>query len=482
MTVISKNDFKDTPGVSKSYACNLSSSIFWFENNKNMRTIISFLNYWKIKNNLKANIEAITYCSNGNILERKNVTFDKGNVLNLCPLNGKTGKGSIEIKITSKANLKIPYAAIVGIYETKFGLTAVHSYTRLYYEKEEMKNKGNEGSWTIRDSEKISSFCVFHNGSEMQPAQKVKFTIQNEFQEILVSHIEIPSIPPYGVIKINLINSIKNLREFLKGGIGTVSVNYEVKNSFTRLLIGNESIKNGHDMQVTHSNFNYKTQGTDFLQNNSDVSLHLYPGQINKYSEFIVYPHLVPGNYEAKLGNKNYKINNNQDIVKIPISQKNKSREIKFYSKIDPMPSRFQIGLVSKKNKKRIPNEVAFSAITSIEPRKRFHWGVCGVGKNIDTKLVILDLGNLDSKKEESEDVIISFYSTETNDVMKSTIKAKNIKQFVDGKSIYKIFKEIKKPTKNMFGYFSVFSNYGRYLCYSETTNQHGSIFKEHSF
>ena len=59
------------------------------------------------------------------MLERKKVTFDKGNVLNLCPLNGKTGKGSIEIKITSKANLKIPYAAIVGIYETKFGLTAL---------------------------------------------------------------------------------------------------------------------------------------------------------------------------------------------------------------------------------------------------------------------------------------------------------------------------------------------------------------------
>ena len=482
MAATSKSNFKDTPGVSKGYSCNLSSSTMWFENNKNMKTIISFLNYWKIKNNLKVNIEAITYCLNGNILERKDVTFNKGNVLNLYPLNGKIGKGSVEIKITSKTNLRIPYAAVVAIYETKFGLTAVHSYSRFYYEKEKMMNKGNEGSWTIRDSKKISSFCVFHNGSEIQPAQKAKFTIQNESQEVLVSYIEIPSIPAYGTIKINLINNIKNLHKFLKGGIGTVSVNHEVKNSFARLLIGNESIKNGYDMQVTHSNFHYKTHGSDFLENNSNVVLKPYPGKINKYSEFIVYPHLVPGNYVAKLGNKNYKINNNQDIVKIPISPQKKSREVKFYSKTDPMPSRFQVGLVSKKNKKRIPNEVAFSAITSIEPRKRFHWGVCGIGKNIDTKLIILDLENLDSKKEEDKDVIISFYSTKTNDVIKSTFRAKNIKQFINGKSIYKIFKEIKKPTKNMFGYFSIFSNYGRYLCYSEITNQHGSIYKDHSF
>ena len=56
------------------------------------------------------------------------------------------------------------------------------------------------------------------------------------------------------------------------------------------------------------------------------------------------------------------------------------------------------------------------------------------------------------------------------------------IKKFENGISIYKLFKGLKKSGKNSFCYFSVFSQYGRLLCYSEIKNQYGSTFKEHTF
>ena len=139
------------------------------------------------------------------------------------------------------------------------------------------------------------------------------------------------------------------------------------------MLIGNESTEKGLDMQVTHSNFNYKVHGSDLLPKNS-VSLKPYPGRINSKSEFIIYPHLVEGSYKAKLGNKVHNINNNEKILRIPLQKK--YREIKILPNKSPLPSRFQLGLVSNINKQRIPNEVAFSSITGIEPLKRFHWGI----------------------------------------------------------------------------------------------------------
>ena len=473
-------DFSETPGVSKSREHHVASSTFWFKNDNNMKTVISFLNYWKIKNNLDVNLTATSYSINGKLLEREKVTFKKGKVKNLYPLKSKFGEGSVEIKIESKTNLRIPYAAIVAIYETKYGLSAVHSYSRFYYENEPIFNKGNEGSWTIRDSEKISSFCVFHNGSKTQPSQKQKIIIQNEKGELLNSQINIPKIPPFGTVKINLKDHIKNLSSFLDGGIGVASSIHEVQNSFARMLIGNESIRKGYDLQVTHSNFNYKILGSDFLKKGKNKVLKPYPGAINKYSEFIVYPHLVSGNYEASIGKKKYKLTYNKNIVRIPVEKK--SRVLNFSSHTHQMPSRIQLGLVTRSNEDRIPNEVAFSAMNSIEPFKRFHWGVCGIGKNIDTKIIILDLMGLNADQTVKKEVIISLYSSKNEKIMQKTISETQVKGYTEGTSIYNIFEDLEKPEHNTYEYYSVFSHYGGFLCYSQMQNQHGSIALEHSF
>ena len=88
-------------------------------------------------------------------------------------------------------------------------------------------------------------------------------------RNILNVKVKLKKIPPFGAVKIKLKEHIKNLIKFLDGGIGVVSSEHKVKKSFSRMLIGNESTEKGLDMQVTHSNFNYKVHGSDLLPKNS---------------------------------------------------------------------------------------------------------------------------------------------------------------------------------------------------------------------
>ena len=170
-----------------------------------------------------------------------------------------------------------------------------------------------------------------------------------------------------------------------------------------------------------------------------------------------------------------------QKVLDLDLSKKN--REIKFNAVRGKLPSRLQLGLVSQYNKQRIPNEVAFSSITGIEPLKRFHWGICALSKSYTTKIIILDLKNLDQKIKKVKEFTISLYKADSKKVLKKAYcKKSDLTKFSEGVSIYNIFKNLKNTQRLSFCCYSVFSEYGRLLCYSEITNKHGSVFKEHSF
>ena len=135
-------------------------------------------------------------------------------------------------------------------------------------------------------------------------------------------------------------------------------------------------------------------------------------------------------------------------------------KEINFKAKSGKLPSRLQLGLVTQYNKKRIPNEVAFSSITSIEPLKRFHWGVCAIGKNYSTKIIILDFKNLDKTVSKIKEITISLYKANSKIVEKKVFfKKTDLKKFSEGVSISNIFKNLKISNKLSFCYYSTFVN-----------------------
>ena len=195
------------------------------------------------------------------------------------------------------------------VYETERGIGAVHSYARSYTDRAieagDVHTAGNEGSWTIRDSDTIRGFCVFHNGPRLRPKQQVALTVVNEQGETRQASISCEAIEPHGSVKLYAREHIDDLVGFLGRGVGSASVKFSVRDAFPRLLIGNESIDGG-DMQVSHSNFNFNVNPSDYLEEGSEVACQYYPGQLGEGREILVYPHIVPGRYSARHGDREY--------------------------------------------------------------------------------------------------------------------------------------------------------------------------------
>ena len=59
---------------------------------------------------------------------------------------------------------------------------------------------------------------------------------------------------PYETFKIIPAHYFKNLVEFLDNKPGNCAISYKLSGGFTRLVVGNETIK-GDEFQVLHSNF-----------------------------------------------------------------------------------------------------------------------------------------------------------------------------------------------------------------------------------
>jgi hypothetical protein len=92
--------------------------------------------------------------------------------------------GSILIEFESNQNLQVPFCAVIMGIKAKSSVCAVHTYGRRL-EEEEIGgmidlSSTKEIGWTLRDSESIQSFAVFHNGKYKS---ELKFTIevQNHF-------------------------------------------------------------------------------------------------------------------------------------------------------------------------------------------------------------------------------------------------------------------------------------------------------------
>ena len=103
-----------------------SSAIFYVPNQ--IKTTITVSNYWDFKNNLEVGLLFSVRDMEGNLIERRERYFENGLVINedTWPIS----EGSVEVEAFGSRNLKIPYAAVMGVYEAENSITMVHSYGR----------------------------------------------------------------------------------------------------------------------------------------------------------------------------------------------------------------------------------------------------------------------------------------------------------------------------------------------------------------
>ena len=100
-----------------------SSAIFWVKHDDSIKTTISISNYWKYKNLLDVKVLLNIRKLDGVLLKRVLIDFDNSDVHNFVP--EKSFEGSVEVEVFGIRNMRIPYAAIMVVYECKDSISMV---------------------------------------------------------------------------------------------------------------------------------------------------------------------------------------------------------------------------------------------------------------------------------------------------------------------------------------------------------------------
>ena len=104
--------------------CLRSSSIFYTPGPVKTNIVIS--DYWKFKNNLDVFLIANYRDMEGQLLKREQLSFNNKTVIEIDFEN--SFYGSCEIEAFSNKDLRIPYSAIMVVYESDESISMVHSY------------------------------------------------------------------------------------------------------------------------------------------------------------------------------------------------------------------------------------------------------------------------------------------------------------------------------------------------------------------
>ena len=212
-----------------------SSAIFYIP--KKIKTTLSITNYWKYKNNKNVTLLVSERKMIGQLVRRREYNFFKSNVINIDDF--LIEEGSVEIEAFSDTNIKIPYAAIMIVYDARESISMVHSYGRNHSLIElEDKNsiiEGKESCWTIKP--RFVNTAIFHNGHVTTNSQIGKLILTNFKNKDKIYNFKIPELKPFQTFKFELSKIAPNFRNHLfnKKGFGTL--HFKNKSSFTRLLI-----------------------------------------------------------------------------------------------------------------------------------------------------------------------------------------------------------------------------------------------------
>ena len=462
-----------------------SSAQFYFIINKtkNINTNLILFNYFQIKNKNKVATCVTLRDAQGRFIDRRNIDFESQNVVIIDGdfWNLDNHLGSVEVEYFSLKNLVIPYAAVIGAYETNYGITYIHTYSR-NYSKHEMETgftvmESCESNWTIRDSKEIESFTILHNGFLKVDKQEIQIKITSESGRVLEKNHCLKALNPYEVIEIVPQKIFHDLPNWLNNEQGNCSITFKINGAFTRTLVGNRT-KSITDMQVTHSNFAYNHHETDFVDAHNGFmpypNFNVKDGQIN------IYPDMPSGQYfigydsneknTTKFDSGKYishKINDQQNFD-IRLGKVNSS-----------LPSRIPIGFSGKSfyaAKEILPYEISLGFCTKVRPKKRFWWGPIG---NLKTKnsLVIGLLQEIYGKYLNG-DICIRIYNDQNNNYEELTYTRD---QLISMNYRIDLEKDILKDI-NSFGMYTVFSEYPGFFVYSLTENEYGSIAIEHGF
>ena len=457
-----------------------SSAIFWAKNDKLLKTTISITNYWKYKNNIDVEVLINLRTIGGQLLSREIVLFTKSEVYNFTPPSNF--EGSVEVEVFGNKNMRIPYAAVMAIYECNKSISMVHSYTRTYSQLEIEDKKtyenGQEGCWSIIENSDSMSFGVIHNGSATQPRQQMQLKIRNESGLEKIIDIDLPQLKPFETVIIKPRDYCNSIVGWLNGQPGNARLSFKLNGAFTRMLCGNSKI-DGSELQVTHSNFDYSTHQSDRLEIENQTAYMKTPKlmglKTSLTQEIIIYPDLSDGTFEIE-----------DDLKKIEIPKHrilafeyhtNDSLKLKFSCKDLSFPTRLVTGLRLKKIPNSIPAECSMGVLTHMQPKKHYSWML--VSNKFNSKILCVHYEEIFGVPLPESQLVFKLYLTDTKIPLRLELTYSEFLNLEDP-NLINIF-NVESSRIQGFCWLSVWSQYDG-LAFFSTLEKGNSISIEHCF
>lgn len=413
---------------------------------------------------------------NGDLVNRQMISFDEKVVCNYSPPNNF--EGSVEVEAFSIKNLRIPYAAVMAVYESTKSVSMVHSYARAY-SQHEMEDKrticnGEESCWTLRDSIDTTSFAVFHNGPIKQKSQIARLSIRNSSGEELAIKVKFDEMKPFETKIIEPKNYFENIIEWLNGFPGNARMSFKLNGGFTRMLCGVKKVDNS-ELQVTHTNFDYSTHDTDKITQGNLLAYMRTPNLNGSFKqEIVVYPDSDKGEYTSIVKNEKKQFSTG-DIHRL-IFNSNEGQLIEFTRKDKILPTRIVTALRLNSKKSIIPAECSMGIEHHKRPKKNFHWMI--VSQKFNSQICWVDFQEIYGGCPDDAEFVFKLYNSNNNDEVVRKLKRHELPS-ANLIKLNKIFED--ESLGDEFLHLTIWCSYGGLMLFS-TMEKYDSITIEHSF
>lgn len=436
---------------------------------------IAVLNYWKIKNNLDVTLVFTQRTAKGALIDRACFDFADCNVVNFLPT---ITEGSVEIEALSNRNARIPYAAIMGIYETDNSVSMVHAYARNHslseIEDRRAILEARESCITLRAYQNIETVAIFHNGNVPIDEQQAKLILTSQAGDEKEIRFILPALAPYETYTFEFERIAPDCRSFLNSKDGWAALHFSNQSAFPRLLVRWLDRSTGA-VQVTHSNFDYSVHRTDMIDT-ENAALMVIPGIHTRLVEkvAVLYARPTPGLYNISVEGENLQTEGGE-IIPLPITS---ACTIRLTAQTGQLPSRIVTAISGQVSPDSLPFECSLGVLHDRRPPKRFHWGV--VSARHDSVVYLTKYADLYGGGDE---IGLSFnlYGNGSASPLKRDLTYHSLAEVPDFFNIRDLFPDLSGCLAGEFGYITLFSNWGGFLAFT-ALELDGSLTIEHTF
>jgi hypothetical protein len=437
-------------------------------------TTISVMNYWKHKNGLSVTLLFTERRMDGTLVARTPMGWDETNVINFVPT---IAEGSIEVEAFGNVNLRIPYAAIMAIYETPASVTMVHAYGRNHslveLEDDRAILEGREGCWTLDAGEGIANTAYFHNGHAPVEAQRAKLILARADGSEVERNFDLAAMRPFETVAFDMDTLWPGYRDELGGETGWATVHFDNRSAFTRMLVARHDTASGH-FQTTHSNFDYSAHQTNLIKATRPALMKLPQVEQVEDQQVVIYPRFTPGTYSVATADVT------REFAHASLVDASARAPLAFERADGDLPSR----LVTGYRARRSPDALAFECSLGIthekRPPKRFFWGL--VSARLASRIYLARYEELYPAPERGPvELSLALYGPGTLETQAAKRSYAGPGDIPDSFALGDIFPDAEALIGEQFGYLTLFCNWGGLVVFT-SLEKGNSLTVEHTF